>query len=308
MAAYEELSSPSSELSSKEVDDLAYLSAAQVEAFHRDGFLVIPSFWTSATCATLRARIGDIMDKTDFSNIKSTFSTKEQERVTDDYFLSSGREIRFFWEAKAYKDGVLNCPPALAVNKIGHGLHDLVPEFEAVSYEARVGAIAHDLGLVKPLACQSMYIFKQPRIGGEVCPHQDGAFLYTEPQSVLGYWWPLDDCTQENGCLWAVPGSHNLGVHRRYRRKDVDDPSAGVEFVPPEPDVWSLENAVPVECGKGALVLIHSAVVHYSAENTSDTPRHAYSIHVIDGKDGVAYPADNWLQRPAEFPFRQIEY
>ena len=24
-----------------------------------------------------------------------------------------------------------------------------------------------------------MYIFKQPRIGGAVIPHQDGAFLYT---------------------------------------------------------------------------------------------------------------------------------
>ena len=39
--------------------------------------------------------------------------------------------------------------------------------------------VSRDLGLTTPLAVQSMYIFKQPRIGGEVTPHQDGAFLYT---------------------------------------------------------------------------------------------------------------------------------
>ena len=39
--------------------------------------------------------------------------------------------------------------------------------------------------------------------------HQDGTFLYTEPQSVTGLWWALEDATLENGCLWAVPGSHN---------------------------------------------------------------------------------------------------
>ena len=56
-----------------------------------------------------------------------------------------------------------------------------------------------------------------------MCPHQDGAFLYTEPQSCIGFWWPLDDCSEENGCLYAVPGSHVLGVQRRFRRRDPPD-------------------------------------------------------------------------------------
>ena len=61
-----------------------------------------------------------------------------------------------------------------------------------------------------------------------MCPHQDGTFLYTEPQSCIGFWWPLDDCSEENGCLYAVPGSHVLGVKRRFRRRDPpDDGSTG---------------------------------------------------------------------------------
>jgi len=163
--------------------------------------------------------------------------------------------------------------------------------------------LCRDIGMELPKVVQSMYIFKQPYIGGEVGAHQDGAFLYTEPQSVLGFWWALDDCTQENGCLWAVPGSHKLGVHRRFRRRD--SPEGGVEFIPNEPILWDLSGAIPLECKAGTLVLLHNAVVHFSGENTSPATRHAYSIHVIEGKPGVVYPEDNWLQR--DEPFRELK-
>lgn len=66
-----------------------------------------------------------------------------------------------------------------------------------------------------------------------------------------------------------------------------------------------MKDAVPIECGAGTLVLIHSAVVHFSHENVSPSTRHAYSIHVVDGKEGVDYPKDNWLQR--DEPFREIK-
>jgi len=90
-----------------------------------------------------------------------------------------------------------------------------------------------------------------------------------------------------------------LGVHRRFRRKDP--PEVGVEFVPKEPIDWDLSPAVPLECSQGALVILHNALVHYSAENTSPATRHAYSIHVIDGIESVKYPDDNWLQRDSQF-------
>lgn len=37
----------------------------------------------------------------DLREVQSVFSTREQTRKSDDYFLTSGREIRFFWEEKA---------------------------------------------------------------------------------------------------------------------------------------------------------------------------------------------------------------
>jgi len=284
------------------------LSAEQQFSFEEQGFLVIERFWDSDTVDCLRERIGKIIDELDVGSTqapRSVFSTKEQVRKADDYFLTSGREIRFFWEERAWgEDGKLVNAPRESINKVGHGLHDLDDEFERVSYEKRIGMICRELGVAIPLAVQSMYIFKQAFVGGEVGAHQDGAFLYTDPQTCIGFWWALDDCHVNNGCLWAVPGSHKLGVHRRFRRSNP--PNEGTEFEPLELVEWDLTGAVPLEIPKGSLVILHAAVVHYSEGNTSANPRHAYSLHVVDGTSGVSYPRDNWLQRPPEHPFRVI--
>eukprot|EP01036_Dinobryon_divergens_P024687 gene24687-33159_t len=283
-----------------------YLQATDIESFHRDGYLVIPDFWDASTISALRTRAIEIVNANDLREVQSVFSTREQTRKSDDYFLTSGREIRFFWEEKA-DSSLKQSAPAEAINKIGHGLHDLDAVFHNVSYDGRIGSICRELGLERPLAVQSMYIFKQAKIGGYVCPHQDGTFLYTEPQSCIGFWWPLDDCSEENGCLYAVPGSHVLGVQRRFRRRDPPD-NDSTEFVPVELPNWTeqLKDAVPLLISRGSLVILHSAVIHYSNENHSEYPRHAYSIHVVDGKEGVHYPKDNWLQRPEEHPFQEI--
>lgn len=286
-------------------DNLLFLSKEQVDFFNAEGYLVLEQFWDSSIVNDLKTRMGEIVTSLDVSSNPATiFTTKEQRRHTTDYFLESGYAIRHFWEENALKDGELIRPPHLSINKIGHGLHDMEPKFEKVTYEKRIGQICRDLGLSIPLAVQSMYIFKQAYVGGEVNAHQDGAFLYTEPQSVIGFWWALDDCTQTNGCLWAVPKSHTIGVHRRFRREDP--PGTGTEFVPPESSEFDLTGAVPLETPAGSLVILHSALVHYSAENKSEHCRHAYSVHIVEGGNGVRYPADNWLQRPAEHPFRVI--
>ena len=60
---------------------------------------------------------------------------------------------------------------------------------------------------------------QQPKIGGEVRPHQDSTFLRTDPPSVIGLWWALEDSTKQNGCLWALPGIHKQGVARHFLRK-----------------------------------------------------------------------------------------
>lgn len=58
-------------------------------------------------------------------------------------------------------------------------MHDLDPVFRAYSRSDKMAAALRALGFRRPLPVQSMYIYKQPHIGGEVVPHQASClFLY----------------------------------------------------------------------------------------------------------------------------------
>jgi len=99
-------------------------------------------------------------------------------------------------------------------------MHDLHPSFESFSYSQVVKTLCRDVMLYKkPCIAQSMYIFKNPKIGGEVGAHKDSTFLITDPLSVCGIWISLDSASKENGCMWGVPGSHlkdpNQYMHTR---------------------------------------------------------------------------------------------
>lgn len=273
------------------------LTPEQIKQFHEDGILVVPNYLSETQINSMKNEIHTIINQIDLLQSRSIFTTAEGMKGVnrDNYFLESGDKIRHFWEENAF-DEAGNPRQSLdqCINKIGHALHDLNPVFHDISYDKKVGIIARQLGLKDPRIPQSMYIFKSPHIGGKVDVHQDGSFLYTEPQSVIGFWWALDNCTIENGCLWASLGSQKNGLYRRFKRLEL--PEIGTEFVPKDYFVPSTDGGVPLECPKGSLVLIHHSVVHWSLPNQSSNSRHAYSIHVVDGAEGFVYPKDNWLQ------------
>lgn len=277
------------------------LSAEQLADYERDGFLVLRDFVSEAACAELKRRAEALVDAFEpDEGVKSIFTTNEQTRHSDEYFLTSGDKTRFFFEEEAFDaDGELRQAKALSINKLGHAMHDLDPVFERFSHTPALAELCADLGYEDPTILQSMYIFKQPRIGGEVTSHTDLTFLWTEPRSVTGFWFAIEDATLENGCLWALPGGQTIPVKSRFRRDGEGGTLMEVLDETPYPE----DGLVPLEVPAGTLVVLNGTLPHRSGPNRSDHSRHAYTLHVIER--GAAYPEDNWLQRP-DLPLRPV--
>ena len=279
------------------------LSSQQQTQYQQDGYLVLPNFKTATEIAALRTRAGEIVDAFDPSGNISIFTTQEQDRRVDDYFMGSADKIRCFFEEEAFDTtGQLKQSKALSINKIGHAMHDLDPVFNHFSRGPGMAAVAAGLGLNQPQIWQSMYIFKQPGIGGEVRWHQDATFFDTTPITVTTFWFALEDATLDNGCLWVEPGGHRGPLRERFVK--TGNAAASIEKLDATP--WPDDQiAVPVEVSAGTLVVFHGLLPHYSAPNRSSVSRHAYTLHATDAAS--VYSSKNWLQRTADLPVRGFD-
>eukprot|EP00923_Selenidium_pygospionis_P039053 GHVN01067971.1.p1 GENE.GHVN01067971.1~~GHVN01067971.1.p1 ORF type:complete len:304 (+),score=32.31 GHVN01067971.1:67-978(+) len=264
----------------------------KLEGYHTHGYVVLPSVFDNETTASLRSRalklVGDHCQEVTTASAANNIDAQQE-----DYFKTSGDTIRFFFEDNTHNK---------VVNKIGHALHDLDRVFRHFSYHPLFLAVSTALGMRVPTIVQSMYIFKQPQVGGAVRPHQDSSFIQTEPDSCLGIWVGLEEATTTNGCLYVVPKSHldPKGVRQRFNK----DEEGNLTFDNNDVD-WNLDGAVPLEVPEGSVVLINGRTVHYSELNKSEKSRHAYTLHIVEKEN--KWLKTNWLQRPNRllpfFPF-----
>lgn len=306
------------------------LTKEQLAFFHENGYLVIRDFLTADEVQTLLTTTHDLLDNFPLESHPLTrFTTGDDDNdkhVGDEYFLSSGDKVHFFFEPEAVapppQDPENKQAPRLlkpkqqAINKIGHALHAKSPPFQRVTLSRRNAAIAASLGFRDPRCLQSMVICKQPGIGGAVPPHRDSEFLYTSPPSAVGWWIALQDAGAGNASLGMWKGSHRGRKGGHIRRRFVRAEEGGTKFVendgPGLPRGMEEEEHEPkngvddgtdfeiLDVKAGDLVLIHGNVLHKSEKNTSDKSRFAYTFHVIEGAEGWTYDERNWLQPPPE--------
>lgn len=238
------------------------------------------------------------------SHPRTQFKTGDNDHIGDQYFFDSADKVSYFFDVDAFgPDGELRYSKEKAVNKIGHGLHMKDALFHRMTFDPKIKAVARSLQMTDPRVLQSMLIFKNPSVSAEardnaVPLHTDGTFLYTKPQTAIGFWVALEDCTPENGCLSYNPGSHKtFPLTKRFVK--VDGGKKGCNFIDLEHGEVPQDNDADykfVECKAGSLVLIHNSVLHKSEKNHLAKSRYAYAFHVIDGT--AEYDELNWLQIP----------
>jgi phytanoyl-CoA hydroxylase len=318
--------------------------------FDRFGFLHLQGFASKEEVEAMQHQMEMLTSDWDPAEKTMAFSTHvkdNQARGNDDYFLESASRVHFFAEATALEeDGSLkeeyqSNNKLQALNKSGHAMHIVEGAFRDYTLSSKVKSLVADLGWRDPVVPQSMYICKNPKIGGTVHSHQDSTFLYTEPrQSCLGLWLALDDATLLNGCLWIRPNSHQEAVRRQFKRNekhftqqvidegsnfgqgDLKEPKMIFEVfrqdvewegkLPDnsEPPCQGLLDAgfIPIECKAGDLVVFPGELDHLSLPNYSEQQRHTFQLHLVEGPNtGVQWSKSNWLQYPKGKSFISIK-
>jgi phytanoyl-CoA hydroxylase len=272
------------------------LSFEQIQQYHQNGYLVLESAIATQEIELLKAAALRITDNFNIDKHRSVFTTSDRDHGRDKYFFDSAENIHCFLEEEALDaDGKLAKPTRLAINKIGHAMHDLDPVFKSFCQLPLFGRLLRDIGYVAPLLWQSMYIFKQPHIGGEVRWHQDASYLISDPPAVTGIWIAIEDAHRENGCLWVQPGGHISPLREIYQ---VNHVTGEGELIDLDMTPWPRDDeAIAVEVAIGSIVIFHDHMPHYSSRNLSEHSRHAFTMHVAEKT--AKWSEKNWLQRPA---------
>lgn len=153
-------------------------------------------------------------------------------------------------------------------------LYDLFqrsPDFrELALHPSIVGAVRQVLG-PNFLLYENSLVYKPRNANNQVPFHQDFMNRSDEPPKVIS-WLALDDVDEENGCMYAIPGSHSRGYlpwhkvrgqthHTRIRSDCINE-----------------SQALPLLMQAGDLLLFHCCLVHGSKQIDSSRPRRAFRV------------------------------
>jgi len=215
------------------------ISERDVQAYRRDGVIMVPEVLGKDTLAQVRTVIAEL--------VAGSAMTLEH---TEIYDLEPGHTA---------------AEPRVRRIKAPHKVHPIFDEI--VRSPAVIDILTRLIGPGLRLHGSKLNM-KSARYGSPVEWHQDWAFYPHTNDDVLAIGVLLDDCDLANGPMLVTPGTHKGEV---WSHHGEDGCFAGL--IDPDLIGSEIERAAPCMGRAGSMSFHHVRALHGSAMNTSDRPR-----------------------------------
>lgn len=237
------------------------ISPQEREQFDTQGFILREKVFSEDTLEELRQAAEDVHEQVLAASKRE--DAPPTDRIDQQRFQSlCGSTIKWEWSRGLH--AVRSMEPA----------HHLHARFDALVDDPRLWGPCRDLVGSEELSLFSDKLnIKRP--GGAPFPwHQEGPYWAhgaEQVESIVSVLIYLDEGRPENGCLWAIPGSHRYGTLPGLKDRGV----LGALYT----DIEQLEGEpLAVATGAGSVLWFHRDLVHGSQSNRSDTDRRVFVL------------------------------
>ena len=221
------------------------VSAAQVEAYQRDGVVLIKGLFADHV-ETLRKGVQRNMDE------PGPYAAEN---------LKAGEGGRFF-------DDYCNWTR--------------IPEFEQVIKQSAAAQVAANLMQSKSVQMFHDHVLvKEPGTSKPTPWHTDGPYYFVEGQQTVSFWSPLDPVTEAS--LRCVAGSHlweKPVLPTRWLSEEDFYPDADAYMAVPDPDVEGMK-VHEWEMEPGDAVAFNYSILHGARGNETGLRRRAFSLRLL---------------------------
>jgi phytanoyl-CoA hydroxylase len=234
------------------------LTAAHVEQFRRDGYLVVRALASPDTCSRML-------------------------EVANRHLAAAIPPLEY--EADVRYPGA----PASREAAGGRTVRRLLQAYRRDPVFAEWATSREIAGRLKPLlgpkvelsqAHHNCVMTKDPRFSSVTSWHRDIRYWAFERPELVSMWLALGPERRENGCLLVLPRSHAM----EFSAEQLDDAQFLRTDLPSNQDV--LSHAVPVELDAGDVLLFHCRLFHAAGRNERVQTKYSlvYTYHAGDNR------------------------
>ncbi|HZO89986.1 MAG TPA: phytanoyl-CoA dioxygenase family protein [Chthonomonadaceae bacterium] len=247
------------------------LTPEQLEAYHRDGYLVMEDLVTAEEVAALRERVREY-----------THGGRPTDKLT----------IQI--EPRVQRG-------ELTVDHPGDGIRKIDGLVQGDDLFRRLGTHPNIVSILEQILGPDIKMFrnslllKPPEVGSQKGWHQDSPYWPIAPMDLCSCWFPLDDATPENGCMVVLPGWH--------KKEPLPHIYVTDDYVI-DPACLDTAQAVMAPMRAGSGLFFHSLLPHYTAPNRSQNWRRAIALSYMSARSRYTGEGES----PVYFPIQGQTY